>query len=226
MLAQTPLPQRCRLKTMRMEVLGLDPQYSFYTVLAGLSGRSNLDRIPVLVLAFCFVIPNKILSEHNAMRLRLRIDIAVTVSMAVIGVYLWRSPESRWYGMALLGNSLHPTRSEPLWSLNSAVIRPANALGISRVVGENLEVVAVEAVQSIWGAKPHKALIVLHNGAGVGFRRPRRWCRSAQTGRWLHRYGQPKETTADSAPMPGLTYCTPKEAAEGGGPRAGGGSSH
>ena len=46
---------------MRMEVLGLDPQYSFYTVLAGLSGRSNLDRIPVL--AFCSVIPNKILSE-------------------------------------------------------------------------------------------------------------------------------------------------------------------
>lgn len=42
---------------------------------------------------------------HYASRLRLRIDIAVTVLMAVIGVYLWRSPESRWYGMALLGLS-------------------------------------------------------------------------------------------------------------------------
>ena len=42
---------------------------------------------------------------HYASRLRLRIDIAVTVLMAVIGVYLWRSPESRWYGIALLGLS-------------------------------------------------------------------------------------------------------------------------
>ena len=42
---------------------------------------------------------------HYASRLRLRIDIVVTVLMAVIGVYLWRSPESRWYGMALLGLS-------------------------------------------------------------------------------------------------------------------------
>jgi hypothetical protein len=42
---------------------------------------------------------------HYASRLRLRIDIAVTVLMAVIGVYLWRSPESPWYGMALLGLS-------------------------------------------------------------------------------------------------------------------------
>jgi hypothetical protein len=42
---------------------------------------------------------------HYASRLRLRIDIAVTVLMAVIGVYFWRSPDSRWYGMALLGLS-------------------------------------------------------------------------------------------------------------------------
>lgn len=42
---------------------------------------------------------------HYASRLRLRLDIAVTVLMAVIGVYLWRSPESRWYGMALVGIS-------------------------------------------------------------------------------------------------------------------------
>ena len=42
---------------------------------------------------------------HYASRLRLRIDIAVTVLMAVIGVYLWRSPESPWYGMALLSLS-------------------------------------------------------------------------------------------------------------------------
>ena len=42
---------------------------------------------------------------HYASRLRLRLDIAVTVSMALIGVYLWRPPESHWYGMALVGIS-------------------------------------------------------------------------------------------------------------------------
>ena len=39
-------------------------------------------------------------------------------------------------------------------------------------MGENLEVVTVEAVQTVRSAKPHKPLIVLHKGSSVGFRRP------------------------------------------------------
>jgi hypothetical protein len=37
------------------------------------------------------------------MRLRLPLDVAVTIAMAVVGLYFWQSPESRWYGAALVG---------------------------------------------------------------------------------------------------------------------------
>jgi hypothetical protein len=40
---------------------------------------------------------------------------------------------------------------------------PAQAFGISWIVNENFEFVAVESVKPILGAKPHKPLIVLHN---------------------------------------------------------------
>jgi len=42
---------------------------------------------------------------HYALRLRLRLDITVAVVAAPLGVYLWHSPESRWYGMALVSVS-------------------------------------------------------------------------------------------------------------------------
>ncbi len=40
------------------------------------------------------------LRAHYASRLRLRLDIAVIVALAGIGVYLWQSPGSRWFGVA------------------------------------------------------------------------------------------------------------------------------
>lgn len=42
---------------------------------------------------------------HYASRLRLRLDIVVTVATAAVGAYLWHSPDSRWYGMAAVGVS-------------------------------------------------------------------------------------------------------------------------
>ena len=36
---------------------------------------------------------------HYASRLRLRLDIAAVVVLAGIGVYLWRSPDLRWFGV-------------------------------------------------------------------------------------------------------------------------------
>ncbi len=39
---------------------------------------------------------------HYASRLRLRLDIVVTVLTAAIGAYLWRSSTSRGYGIALI----------------------------------------------------------------------------------------------------------------------------
>jgi len=43
---------------------------------------------------------------HYAQRLRLWLDIPVTVLTATFGIYLWRSTEPRWYGMAALGISV------------------------------------------------------------------------------------------------------------------------
>ncbi len=42
---------------------------------------------------------------HYSARLRPRLDITLAVILAILGVYFWRSPESRWYGMALVGLS-------------------------------------------------------------------------------------------------------------------------
>jgi YcxB-like protein len=40
------------------------------------------------------------LRSHYASHLRLRLDIAVTILLAGIGVYLWRSPRGYWLGTA------------------------------------------------------------------------------------------------------------------------------
>ena len=42
------------------------------------------------------------LRAHYASRLRLRLDIVVTVILAGIGVYLWRSPSFHWLGVAFV----------------------------------------------------------------------------------------------------------------------------
>ena len=39
---------------------------------------------------------------HYASRLRLKLDAAVVVAMVLLGVYLWQSPDSRGWGIALL----------------------------------------------------------------------------------------------------------------------------
>jgi len=43
--------------------------------------------------------------SHYASRLRLWLDIPVIAVTAVGGVYLWQAPDSRWYGIALVGLS-------------------------------------------------------------------------------------------------------------------------
>jgi|SRR5580704_14668076 hypothetical protein len=40
---------------------------------------------------------------HYASRLRLRLDISVIVATVAFGAYLWRSPQSRLYGMVVVG---------------------------------------------------------------------------------------------------------------------------
>ena len=42
---------------------------------------------------------------HYASRLRLRLDIAVVIATAAVGAYLWHSPDSRWYGVTVVGVS-------------------------------------------------------------------------------------------------------------------------
>ncbi len=42
------------------------------------------------------------LRAHYASRLRLRLDIVVVVAMTAIGIYLWQSPSSRWFGVAFV----------------------------------------------------------------------------------------------------------------------------
>jgi hypothetical protein len=39
---------------------------------------------------------------HYASRLRLKLDAAVAVAAALLGIYLWRSPDSRWRGIGLV----------------------------------------------------------------------------------------------------------------------------
>ena len=39
---------------------------------------------------------------HYASRLRLRLDIVVTIALLGIGVYLWRSPSLHWLGIACI----------------------------------------------------------------------------------------------------------------------------
>jgi len=43
------------------------------------------------------------LRAHYASRLRLRLDIVVVVALASMGIYLWQSPSSRWFGVACVG---------------------------------------------------------------------------------------------------------------------------
>lgn len=40
---------------------------------------------------------------HYASRLRLRLDIPAILAIVALGAYLWRSPDSRLYGMVLVG---------------------------------------------------------------------------------------------------------------------------
>ena len=47
---------------------------------------------------------------------------------------------------------------------------PAEAFGVSWIVSEDLEVVAVEPVQPILSAKPHKSLIILEDLANFYLR--------------------------------------------------------
>jgi amino acid transporter len=42
---------------------------------------------------------------HYARRLRPRLDITLAVILAIIGVYFWRSPESRWEALVCFGLS-------------------------------------------------------------------------------------------------------------------------
>jgi len=49
---------------------------------------------------------------------------------------------------------------------------PTEAVGISWIVNKDFEVVAVESVQPILVAKPHKALIVLYNMGHLCRREP------------------------------------------------------
>ena len=43
------------------------------------------------------------LRAHYASRLRLRLDIVVVVALAAIGIFLWQSPSSHWFGVACVG---------------------------------------------------------------------------------------------------------------------------
>jgi hypothetical protein len=40
------------------------------------------------------------LRAHYASRLRLRLDMVVVVALVSIGIYLWQSPSSHWFGVA------------------------------------------------------------------------------------------------------------------------------
>ncbi len=42
---------------------------------------------------------------HYASRLRLRLDVVVTIAVALVGAYLWRSPDSHWLGVAAVSVS-------------------------------------------------------------------------------------------------------------------------
>jgi len=39
---------------------------------------------------------------HYASRLKLKLDLAIAVGAALLGGYLWLSPDSRWWGMGLI----------------------------------------------------------------------------------------------------------------------------
>lgn len=43
--------------------------------------------------------------SHYASRMRPRHDIFITVALALVGAYLWRSPDSHWFGVFCLGAS-------------------------------------------------------------------------------------------------------------------------
>lgn len=43
--------------------------------------------------------------SHNASRMRPRLDIAMAVVLALAGAFLWRSPDSHWFGVFCLGAS-------------------------------------------------------------------------------------------------------------------------
>lgn len=43
--------------------------------------------------------------SHYASLLRPRLDIVVTVGLAALGVYFWRSPSSHWFGVLFVGAS-------------------------------------------------------------------------------------------------------------------------
>jgi len=43
--------------------------------------------------------------SHYASHLRPRLDIVMTVGLAVLGAYFWRSPSSHWFGVVAVGAS-------------------------------------------------------------------------------------------------------------------------
>jgi hypothetical protein len=42
---------------------------------------------------------------HFASRLRLKVDIAVIIATTLLGAYFWRSPDSHWFGLVMVGLS-------------------------------------------------------------------------------------------------------------------------
>jgi hypothetical protein len=43
--------------------------------------------------------------SHYAFRMRPRLDIVMAIVLALVGAYLWRSPDSHWFGVFCLGAS-------------------------------------------------------------------------------------------------------------------------
>jgi hypothetical protein len=43
--------------------------------------------------------------SHYALHMRPRLDIFATIVLAAVGAYLWRAPDSHWFGVSLVGVS-------------------------------------------------------------------------------------------------------------------------
>lgn len=75
------------------------------------AGPSQEDVIrvdPTVELAFRYSEEDYVraMQAHYASRLRPKLDITIAVILASIGIYFWRSPEWRLYGMAAVGVSV------------------------------------------------------------------------------------------------------------------------